>query len=93
MCAGRTRAAQDVAGAQIGAVTRALGAACRGPAVQAFTDGYRAAIVAAGLCLLAAGALAVTGLRAQHRTDKMPKPQLAVKYFERKCGGGHQPSS
>ena len=54
--------------AQIGAVTRALGAACRAPAVQAFTDGYRAAVVAAGLCLLTAGALAVTGLRAGHRT-------------------------
>jgi hypothetical protein len=54
--------AQHVAGAQIGAVTKALGAAYRAPAVQSFTHGYRLAmIVAAGAVFLAA-ACTVLGL-------------------------------
>jgi EmrB/QacA subfamily drug resistance transporter len=83
------RQAGTSAGAQIGAVTRALGSAYRAPAVQAFTDGYRAAIMAAGLCLLAAGALAVTGLRPGHRTVRRRKGQIAVKYVNEIAPAGH----
>jgi MFS transporter, DHA2 family, methylenomycin A resistance protein len=58
--------AHNVAGAQIGAITKALGSTYRSAAVDSFAHGYRLAVTIAGLCLLAAGALASWGMR-QHQ--------------------------
>jgi len=61
---GAARQAQYVAGGQIGAVTRALGAQYRADAVTSFLSGYHLALmVAAGATLLAA-VVAAVGLRA-----------------------------
>ncbi len=54
---------QDVAGARIGAVGRALGAGYRQAATDAFVHGYRLAVGAGAACLLAAACVAALGLR------------------------------
>ncbi len=61
--AGATRQAQNVAGAQISTVTKALGDAYREPAIQSFVHGYRLAVAVAGVCVLVAALIAVIGLR------------------------------
>jgi hypothetical protein len=53
------RQAQNVAGARISAVTRAVGHAGRYPATQAFVHGYHLAVGAGAACLLAATAVAL----------------------------------
>jgi MFS transporter, DHA2 family, methylenomycin A resistance protein len=55
--------AQNVGGARIAAVTRSLGAAYRHPAAAAFVHGYHLAVGAGAACLVAAGLLAIIGLR------------------------------
>jgi DHA2 family methylenomycin A resistance protein-like MFS transporter len=55
--------AQNVAGARITAVTKALGPAYRHAAAQAFTHGYELAVGVGAICLLAAAATALLGLR------------------------------
>ena len=64
--------AQNVAGAQIGAVTKALGTPYRGPAVQSFEHGYRLAMIVAGASVFAAAVLAVTSLP---RSSRRPEPE------------------
>jgi DHA2 family methylenomycin A resistance protein-like MFS transporter len=54
--------AQHVAGAQIGAVTKALGAAYRAPAVESFAHGYRLAMIVAAGAVFAAAACTLFGL-------------------------------
>ena len=54
---------QQVAGGQVGAVTGALGPAARGPAVGAFVQGYHAALVVGGACVVLGALVAVVGLR------------------------------
>ena len=61
--------ARNVASAQIGLVTRALGAGQRAAAERAFSHGYEMAVLIAGLCLIAAAVLASSGLR-----DNKPVP-------------------
>jgi MFS transporter, DHA2 family, methylenomycin A resistance protein len=60
---GSSRWTRDVASAQIAAIGRALGAAYRQIAAEAFTHGLQAAIVTAGLFVIGASAIAVLGLR------------------------------
>lgn len=63
----RDRAApliQMVAGGQGQAVAAAVGPQAETPACDAFMGGYRAALCAAGLSLLAAALIAWAGLRA-----------------------------
>ncbi len=55
--------AQNVGGARIGAVTRALGPAYRHPAAQSFVHGYQLAVGVGAMCLLAAAVVAVIGFR------------------------------
>jgi len=55
--------AQNVGGARIAAVTRSLGAAYRHPAAAAFVHGYHLAVGAGAACLVAAGLIAIIGLR------------------------------
>ncbi|HEY7144960.1 MAG TPA: MFS transporter [Streptosporangiaceae bacterium] len=55
--------AQNVGGARIAAVSRALGPAFRQPAVHAFVHGYQLATGIAAGCLLAAAACALAGFR------------------------------
>jgi len=55
--------AQNVAGAHISAVTRALGPGYREAAAQSFVQGYHLAIGIGAACLLAAAAVALLGLR------------------------------
>jgi len=57
--------AQNVSGARITAVTQALGASYRDPAVQAFLHGYHLAVLVAGLCPVLAGVVGAVGLRAR----------------------------
>jgi MFS transporter, DHA2 family, methylenomycin A resistance protein len=64
--------AQNVGGARIEAVTDALGAAYRHPAVQSFVHGYHLAVGVAAACLLAAAVLAVSGFR---RPSSAPSPE------------------
>jgi Na+/melibiose symporter-like transporter len=54
--------AQHVAGAQIGAVTKAMGAAYRAPAVQSFAHGYRLSMIVAAGAVFAAAACTLLGL-------------------------------
>jgi MFS transporter, DHA2 family, methylenomycin A resistance protein len=61
--------ARNVASAQIGSVTRALGTAQRAAAERAFSHGFEMAVLIAGLCLIAAAVLAASGLR-----DSKPAP-------------------
>jgi hypothetical protein len=60
-----TRQTQNVGGARIGAVTRALGGAYRQPAAQSFVHGYHLAVGVGAACLLAAAVIAVLGFRGQ----------------------------
>jgi hypothetical protein len=55
--------AQNVSGARVSEVARALGAAYRDPAVQSFTHGYHLAVGVGAACLLAAALLAALGIR------------------------------
>jgi len=55
--------AQNVAGARISAVTRALGPAYQDAAAGAFTHGYHLAVGAGALCVLAAAVIALLGFR------------------------------
>ena len=57
------REAQNVGGARIGAVTKALGRGYHDPAAQAFVHGYHLAVGVGAACLLAAGAVALVGFR------------------------------
>jgi MFS family permease len=59
------RQAQNVGGARISAVTRALGGAYRQPAAQSFVHGYHLAVGVGAACLLAAAVIAVLGFRGQ----------------------------
>ena len=61
--------ARNIASARIGSVTRALGFGQRAPADQAFSHGYEAAVLVAGLCLIAAGLVAAFGLRDDPRRE------------------------
>jgi DHA2 family methylenomycin A resistance protein-like MFS transporter len=61
--------AHNVASAQIGAVTRALGTGQGAAAEQAFSDGYEVAVLVAGLCLIAAALISVFGLHERHRPE------------------------
>ncbi|MBV8464207.1 MAG: MFS transporter [Acidimicrobiales bacterium] len=69
------RQAQAVAGAEITAVTHALGADVRGAAVDAFLSGYRLAMLTAALCTLAAAVVAVFGLRHVPRVPPSAPPR------------------
>jgi hypothetical protein len=62
--------ARNVASAQIGSVTRALGTSYRAAAGQAFSHGYQVAILIAGLCLIAAAVVAVSGLPDDRRRER-----------------------
>ena len=55
--------ARNVASARISSVTRALGTGLRLAAEQAFSHGYQAAVLTAGLGLIAAAIIAAFGLR------------------------------
>ena len=55
--------AENVGGARIGAVTRALGSAYRRPAAESFVHGYHLAVGAGAASLLAAAVVAVIGFR------------------------------
>jgi MFS transporter, DHA2 family, methylenomycin A resistance protein len=57
------RQAQNVGGARINAVARALGAAYRQPAAQSFAHGYHVAVGVGAACLLAAAVIAILGFR------------------------------
>ena len=61
--------AHSVASAQIGSVTRVLGAGERATAEQAFSHGYAVAVLVAGFFLVAAAVLAVFGLRHDRRPE------------------------
>jgi len=61
--AAAARQAQNVAGAHISAVTRALGPAYQHAAAQSFVHGYHLAIGIGAACVLAAAATALLGLR------------------------------
>lgn len=79
LAAGAHAAAQQgqrVAGGQIGAVTGALGAGARGPAVDAFVQGYHAALVVGGGCVVLAAVVTVVGLRG--RRAEAPVPAAAA---------------
>jgi len=54
---------QQVAGARMTDVVRALGPAYRHPAAQAFAHGYHVAVGCGACCLVAAAAIAILGLR------------------------------
>ena len=66
---------QNVGGARIDAVTRALGATYRNPAGQSFVHGYHLAVGAAAACLLAAAVVAVVGF-GRHSPAPEPEAQL-----------------
>jgi hypothetical protein len=53
----------EVAGGQIKAVTGALGRHVHGPAVASYLHGFEAALIAASVILIGAGALGFLGLR------------------------------
>jgi hypothetical protein len=61
--AAAARQAQNVAGAHISAVTRALGPAYQHAAAQSFVHGYHLAVGIGAACVLAAAATALLGLR------------------------------
>ena len=63
----------DVAVGQIKVVATALGARARGPAVTSFLHGFEVALIAAGVILIAAGLLGLTGLRRLRPTDRLPR--------------------
>ena len=63
------RQARNLASARIGLVTRALGKGQTAAADQAFSHGYEMAILAAGLCLVAAALVAALGLRDHRRRE------------------------
>jgi hypothetical protein len=60
--------AQNVAGAHVGAVTKALGPSYRDAAAQAFVHGYHLAVGIAAACLLAGGVAALLGFRRRSST-------------------------
>jgi hypothetical protein len=60
----------DVAGGQIKAVTTALGQHAHSPAVASYLHGFEAALIAASVILIGAGALGFLGLR---RLGKTPE--------------------
>jgi DHA2 family methylenomycin A resistance protein-like MFS transporter len=66
---------QNVGGARIDAVTRALGTAYRNPAAQSFVHGYHLAVGAGAACLLAAAVVAVVGF-GRHSPAPAPETQL-----------------
>lgn len=70
--------AQHVAGGEISAVTAALGHAMHQAAVDAFLQGYRAALVVAGASVLVAGGVAATGLRERRRARRLVRIQTEV---------------
>jgi MFS transporter, DHA2 family, methylenomycin A resistance protein len=68
--AAATVQAQNVAGAHIGAVTKALGTAYRDAAAQSFIHGYQLALGVGAACLLIAAATALFGFR--RRSSEKP---------------------
>jgi EmrB/QacA subfamily drug resistance transporter len=64
---GHSRWVSDVTSAQVGEVSRALGFPGKQAAIQSFAHGFQAAMIAGGLCLIAATGLAVLGLRRARR--------------------------
>jgi MFS transporter, DHA2 family, methylenomycin A resistance protein len=62
--------AQNVSGARITTVTKALGAAYRDPAAQSFLHGYHLATAVAGLCTITAALVGAIGLRARRQGDR-----------------------
>jgi MFS transporter, DHA2 family, methylenomycin A resistance protein len=64
--------ARNVASGRISTVTTALGPGHRAAAELAFTRGYHVAVLAAGLCLIAAAIIAATGLSGNRRRELDP---------------------
>lgn len=67
--------AQNVGGARITTVAKALGSAYHHPAVDSFLHGYHLAVAVGGACMLAAGVIALIGLR---RSGSVPSPEVAA---------------
>jgi EmrB/QacA subfamily drug resistance transporter len=61
----------EVAGGQIKAVTGALGQHAHGPAVASYLHGFEAALIAASVILIGAGALGFLGLRRLRQTPEI----------------------
>jgi MFS transporter, DHA2 family, methylenomycin A resistance protein len=61
--AAAARQAQNVGGARVSTVIKALGPAYRQPAAQAFVHGYHLAVGMGAACLLVAAAVAILGFR------------------------------
>jgi DHA2 family methylenomycin A resistance protein-like MFS transporter len=83
--AAATGQAQNVGGARITAVVKALGPSYRQPAAHAFVSGYQLAVGVGAACLLVAATIALLGFR----PDSGAGPAIAP--LPRQSGGAHAP--
>jgi EmrB/QacA subfamily drug resistance transporter len=71
------RHAQDVGGARIAAVTKALGPSYRHAATASFVHGYHLAVATGACCLFVAAAVAVVGFRRTSEPETVSEKELA----------------